>query len=141
MKKTLLAAFALALTAGLAQAGMYDKPYAIAESGDNSETRKESRVAITKVDGKSTRNARKTDPIEPGKHKVTLHFESARAIFRPEYMDVEMDFEPCTRYRIVARYEVKTGPDWKPHVYSEPIGECVKKFAKKDAAKKDAPAK
>jgi hypothetical protein len=135
MKRLFFAALALCL-AGLAQAGMYDKPYAIAESGDNSETRKESRVAITKVDGKSTRNARKTDPIEPGKHKITLHFESARSIFRPEFLDVEMDFEACTRYRIVARYEVKTGPDWKPHVYSEPIGECVKKFAKKEAPAK-----
>ena len=136
MKGNLLAAFALALTAGIAQAGMYDKPYAIVESGNNSETRKESRVAITKVDGKSTRNARKTDPIEPGKHKITLHFESARGNFRPEYLDIEMDLEACTRYRVVAQYEVKTGPDWKPHVYSEPIGECKKKFAKKDAPAK-----
>lgn len=141
MKRTLLAALALA-AAGLAQAGMYDKPYAIVESGDNSETRKESRLSITKVDGKSTRNARKTDPIEPGKHKITLHFESARGNFRPEYLEAELDLEACTRYRVVAQYEVKTGPDWKPKVYSEPIGECVKKFKKKDeAAKKDAPAK
>ena len=135
MKRTLLAALALA-AAGLAQAGMYDKPYAIVESGDNSETRKESRLSITKVDGKSTRNARKTDPIEPGKHKITLHFESARGNFKPEYLDVQMDLEACTRYRVVARYEVKTGPDWKPKVYSEPIGECVGKFKKKEAAPK-----
>lgn len=140
MKKTLFAALVLA-AAGLAQAGMYDQPYAIIESGDNSETRKESRLAITKVDGKSTRNARKTDPIEPGKHTITVHFESARAIFRPEYLDIQMDLEACTRYRVVAQYEVKTGPDWKPKVYSEPIGECVKKFKKKEEAKKDAPAK
>ncbi len=140
MKKTLFAALALA-AAGLAQAGMYDNPYAIVESGNNSETRKESRLAITKVDGKSTRNARKTDPIEPGKHKLTLHFESARGNFRPEYLEAEIDLEACTRYRVVARYEVKTGPDWKPHFYTEPIGECVKKFKKKEEAKKDAPAK
>jgi hypothetical protein len=135
MKKTLFAALALT-AAGLAQAGMYDKPYAIVESGADSETRKESRLSISKVDGKSTRNARKTDPIEPGKRMITLHFESARGKFRPEYLDVQMDLEACTRYRVVAQYEVKTGPDWKPKVYSEPIGECVKKFAKKDAAAK-----
>lgn len=141
MKKPLFAALVLA-AAGHAHAGPYDQPYALVESGDNSEVRKESRVSITKVDGKSTRSAtRKTDPIEPGKRMITLHFESARGNFRPEYLDVQMDLEACTRYRIVAQYEVKTGPDWKPKVYSEPIGECVKKFAKKDAAKKDAPAK
>ena len=65
-----------------------------------------------------------------------MHFESARAIFRPEYLDVQMDLEACTRYRIVAQYEVKTGPDWKPKVYSEPIGECRAKFMKDQAAPK-----
>jgi len=99
------------------------------------------RGEITKVDGQSNRNARKTDPTQPGKHMITVHFESARAIFRPEYLDIQMDLEACTRYRVVAQYEVKTGPDWKPKVYSEPIGECVKKFKKKEEAKKDAPAK
>lgn len=137
MKTTTFAALALTLTAaGLAQAGMYDKPYALVESGDNSETRKESRLSITKVDGKSTRNARKTDPIEPGAHTITVHFESARGKFRPEYEELQMTLEACTRYRVVAQYEVKTGPDWKPKVYSEPIGECVKKFKKKDAPAK-----
>jgi hypothetical protein len=134
--KRSLAAVLATFATPLALAGMYDKPYAIVESGDNSETRKESRLSITKVDGKSTRNARKTDPIEPGKHTLTLHFESARGNFRPEYLDAQLDLEACTRYRIVAQYEVKTGPDWKPKVYSEPIGECVKKFAKKDAPAK-----
>jgi hypothetical protein len=47
-----------------------------------------------------------------------------------------MDLEGCTRYRIVAQYQSKTNPEWKPKVYSEPIGECVAKFKKKDAAKK-----
>ena len=132
---TLLAALA-ALASPLALAGMYDKPYALVESGDNSEVRKESRLSITKIDGKSTRSTRKTDPIEPGKRTITVHFESARGNFKPEYLDVQMDLEACTRYRVVAQYEVKTGPDWKPKVYSEPIGECVKKFAKKDAPAK-----
>ena len=31
-------------------------------------------------------------------------------------------------YRIVASYEQRTGPDWKPKIYSEPIGECRRKF-------------
>lgn len=111
-------------------AGMYDQPYAIVESGAQSDVRKEAGLAITKVDGKSLRNTRKSEPIEPGKRTITLHFEGARGNFRPETMDIEIELQACTRYRIVANYEVKMGPDWKPKSYSEPIGECVKKFKK-----------
>jgi hypothetical protein len=113
-----------------ATAGPYDQPYAIVESGDASQTRKEARLAISKVDGKNPRNPRRSDPIEPGKRTISLHFESARGIFRPENLEVQIDLEACTRYRIVAAYEYATGPDWKPKVYSEPIGECRKKFMK-----------
>ncbi len=131
LKLKLLFAVVLAnLSMPAALAGMYDQPYAIVESGDASELRKEARVAISQVDGQSTRNPRKSDPIAPGKHRITLHFESARGIFRPTSLDVEIDLQACTRYRIVANYEVKTGGDWKPKVYSESIGECVKKFKK-----------
>jgi hypothetical protein len=130
VNKLLFAAVLATLAAPATFAGMYDQPYAIVESGDASETRKEARLAISKVDGKSTRNPRKSDPIAPGKHNITLHFESARGNFRPASLDVEIDLQACTRYRIVANYEVKTGGDWTPKVYSEPIGECVKKFKK-----------
>jgi hypothetical protein len=126
----LLLATVLATLPVAALAGMYDQPYALVESGDASDLRKEARVAISKVDGQSTRNPRKSDPIAPGKHSITLHFESARGVFRPISLDVEIDLQACTRYRIVANYETKTGGDWKPKVYSEPIGECVKKFKK-----------
>lgn len=119
---------AAALVATTAFAGMYDQPYALVERGAASETRKEATLAITKVDGVGTRNSRKTDPIPPGKHRITLHVESARGEFRPEFQDIELDLEACTRYRVVASYELKTGPDWKPRVYAEPIGECRKKF-------------
>ena len=119
---------AAALVATTAYAGMYDQPYALVERGAASETRKEATLAITKVDGVGTRNSRKTDPIPPGKHRITLHVESARGEFRPEFQDIELDLEACTRYRVVASYELKTGPDWKPRVYAEPTGECRKKF-------------
>ena len=66
------------LVATAAHAGMYDQPYAIVEMGGASEARKEARLAITSVDGASTRNPRQTDPIPPGKHRIALHFESAR---------------------------------------------------------------
>ena len=127
----LLLAFVLAnLAIPATFAGMYDQPYAIVESGNTSELRKEARVAISQVDGKNPRNARKSDPLAPGKHVITLHFESARGIFRPTSLDVELDLQACTLYRIVANYESKTGGDWKPKVYTEPLGECVKKFKK-----------
>lgn len=131
MHKLLLAAVLANLTIPAAFAGMYDQPYAIVESGDASDVRKEARVGVSKVDGKSTRNPRKSDPIAPGKHVIQVNFESARGIFSPASLDMEMDLQACTRYRIVANYENKTGGDWKPKVYSEPIGECVRKFKKK----------
>ena len=130
VNKLLLAIVLANLAVPAAFAGMYDQPYAIVESGDASDIRKEARVAINKVDGQSTRNPRKSDPLAPGKHSITLHFESARGVFRPISLDVEIDLQACTRYRIVANYETKTGGDWTPKVYSEPIGECVKKFKK-----------
>ena len=130
MNKLLFATALATLAVPVTFAGMYDQPYAIVESGDASEVRNEARLAISKVDGKSTRNPRKSDPIAPGKHTITLHFESARGLFRPTSRDVEIDLQPCTRYRIAANYENKTGGDWKPKVYSESIGECVRKFKK-----------
>ncbi len=135
MHRMIIASLALAACAASA-AGMYDQPYALIERGGASEVRKEARLAITKIDGKSTRDPRKSDPLAPGKHTVTLHFESARGSFRPEYVDLEMELEACTRYRVVAAYESKLGPDWKPKVYAEPIGECKRKFATKGAAAK-----
>jgi hypothetical protein len=130
LRKLLLAVLLASIAIPAAFAGMYDQPYAVVESGSASELRKEARVAITQVDGKNTRNSRKSDPIAPGKHVVSLHFESARGIFRPTSLDVEIDLQACTLYRIVANYESKTGGDWKPKVYTEPLGECVKKFKK-----------
>jgi hypothetical protein len=119
----------LLLAASSAQAeSMYSKPYALVERGDSSETRYESTLGLSKIDGVSPRNPRKSDPLTPGKHLIRVHFESARGTFRPEVQDVELDMQPCTRYRIVANYVQPTGPDWKPKVYSEPIGECKRKF-------------
>jgi hypothetical protein len=130
---SLAAAAALACPGALA--GMYDKPWALAETGNPSSSRDEARVAVTKIDGKSVRSTRKGDPIEPGRHKVTLHFESARGVFRPEYKEVEIDFEPCTRYLFVAHVPTPTGPDWTARSYTEPIGECRAKFMKGAPAK------
>ena len=126
-----LALLFLAVAPAVFAAGMYDQPWAIVERGDTSDVRKESRLALNKIDGRSPRDPRRSEPLSPGKHVITVHFESARGVFSPERQDIELDLAPCTRYRIVAQYEARTGPDWKPKVYSEPIGECRAKFEKK----------
>ena len=130
MRPLLVPTLLLVASSALAQ-GMYSKPYAIVEQGQKSPTRNEDRVAITKIDGKSTRNVRRSDPIEPGKHTVTVRFTTARVAQSPaeESRELQMDLEACTRYRVAARRVDSV--NWEPKVYSEPIGECVKKFQKK----------
>jgi hypothetical protein len=120
----------LAFVALSAFAGPYDTPYALVEAGDRSSTREEFPPAITKVDGKSTRNPRKSDPIEPGKHRITIRFETGRVAQGPSETtrELEMDLEACTRYRVAARRVDSV--NWEPKIYSEPIVECAKKFTK-----------
>lgn len=128
--RSTLAALLLAACSSAIAAGMYDQPWAIVERGDNSDVRKEAALGLNKIDGKSLRNPRRSEPLSPGRHVITVHYESARGVFAPEMQDLELDLAPCTRYRIVAQYEARTGPSWTPKVYSEPIGECRAKFAK-----------
>jgi hypothetical protein len=118
------------LAAAVVMAGPYDSPYALVEAGDPNAARNEFAPAITRVDGESTRDPRRTDPIAPGKHRVTVRFETARVTQSPQEVsrEVELDLAACTRYRIVARRT--EGTNWEPHVYQEPIGECAKKFGK-----------
>jgi hypothetical protein len=129
MVRKLAACAAFAATAALG--GEYDKPYALVEAGDRSPTREEFPPAITRIDGESTRNPRKSDPIAPGKHKVTVRFETARVAQGPDEStrELELDLEACTRYRIAARRVGST--KWEPKVYSEAIPECMRRFAKK----------
>lgn len=138
MKRPLmLACLALAVPAALAMprgafaADMYDQPYGRAETGDRSEVRQEFPLAITQVDGVSTRNPRRTDPIPPGPHKVTVRFETARVAqsAAETTRDLEIDVQACTLYRIVAKRKGAT--NWEPAVYPEKIGECAKKFDRK----------
>jgi hypothetical protein len=123
-------AWSAAMLATAVLAGPYDKPYAIVEAGDANAVREEFVPAITKVDGVSTRNTRRTDPVEPGKHRVTVRYETARVSQSQKEVarEVEMDLEPCTLYRVVARRT--GGTEWEPKVYSEAIGECARKFKK-----------
>jgi hypothetical protein len=122
----------LALLAGstLAMAGAYDQPWSMVEPGDRSEVRKEFPAAITQIDGQSVRDTRRPDAVAPGKHSVTIRFETARVNQSEAEATrvVEMDLAPCTRYRVVARRQ--QGTKWDPQVYAEPISECARKFGK-----------
>jgi hypothetical protein len=120
----------LALPAAIA--GEYDQPYAIVEAGERSQVREEFPPAITQIDGKSTRNPRRSDPIAPGKHRVTVRFETGRVTQSSDEVsrEIEIEMAPCTLYRVAAR---RTGITWEPKVYPEPIGECTRKFGKKPA--------
>ena len=129
MRPALASALLLACLPTLASAqAAYKEPWAVIERGDNSDVRKEAPVAIASVDGVSTRDPRRVSPVSPGKRVVKVSFSSAHGTFGPRTQDVTLDVAPCMRYRIVARYEGRTGGDWKPHVYTEPLGECRKKF-------------
>ena len=137
MKKILTAVAAMAvLLPGLAAAGPYDQPYGLIESGDRSQTRNQERVAIAKIDGKSPRDPRRPEPLAPGKHLVEISFTSARAVVGDDLKTIEIDVEPCKRYRVVAQYHTSVSGKWDPVVGVEDIGECKRKFMKGQPATK-----
>ena len=131
---------ALALVAGLlpgfAAAGPYDQPYGLIESGDRSQTRSQEPVAISRIDGKSPQNPRRPDPLAPGKHTVEISFSSARAVVGDNLKTIEIDVEPCKRYRVVAQYHTAASGKWDPVVGVEDIGECKRKFMQGQPATK-----
>ena len=120
-----------------AGAGPYDQVYGQIQAGDKSAAREQEPVAITKIDGQQTRNARRPDPVAPGKHAVEVTFSSARVIVNDQVRTFAIEVEPCKRYRIAAKYEVALSGQWEPVVQSvEDIGECKRKFMKGEPAKK-----
>lgn len=137
MKRTLFLLAAAVLAAPLASAGPYDQPYGLIESGWASPAHKQVPLGVTKIDGKSTRSTMKADPIPPGKHKVTLSFSSsARTVIEEPTKEIELDVEPCKRYRIVAHYDVALSGKWDPQLQAvEDIAECKRKFMKSAPAK------
>ena len=129
LRSLALAGLALAATSSLA--GPYDQPYSIVEAADRSAAREEFPVAITQVDGASTKSPRTSDAIAPGKHKVTVRFQTGRVAQSPaeESRELDLDLKPCTRYRVAAAR--KGSVNWEPKVYEERIGECERKFKAK----------
>ncbi|HXZ48767.1 MAG TPA: hypothetical protein VEG27_07080 [Usitatibacter sp.] len=120
----------LLASSSAAVAGLYDQPWSAVEPADASTVRKEFPASITQIDGRSTSNPKRSEAVAPGKHVVTIRFETARVNQSEAEATRELDLnlEPCTRYRIAARRT--TGTKWEPQVYTEPISECARKFQK-----------
>ena len=137
MNKSLTVLALLAgLLPGVAVAGPYDQPYGLIESGDRSQTRSQEPVAISRIDGKSPQNPRRPDPLAPGKHTVEISFSSARAVVGDNLKTIEIDVQPCKRYRVVAQYHTAASGKWDPVVSAEDIGECKRKFMQGQPATK-----
>jgi hypothetical protein len=126
----------LALAAACSTTGTYDEPYALVEGGMRSVVRKEFPVLVNAVDGESTLSPRRyPTALKPGKHQIEVYFSSDSVVGSSEKhrRTIDLDAAPCTRYRIVARYQNLTHVDWDPVIYPEPIGECAAKFSQKTA--------
>lgn len=129
----LAAAVAAALPAW---AGQYDQAYGLIQSGYVSKTKNEDTVALSRIDGQSLKNPRRPDPVAPGKHTVDVSYTTARIAVGDQLQTIEIDVQPCKRYRVAAHYESPRSSTWKPVVqYVEDIGECKKKFMKTAPAK------
>ena len=127
---TLRLSLPLLLASTAALAGAYDQPWSMVEPGDRSEVRKEFPAAITQIDGQSVRDTRRPDAVAPGKHSVTIRFETGRVNQSEAEATrvMELELAPCTRYRVVAQRT--QGTKWEPQAYPEPISECARKFGK-----------
>jgi hypothetical protein len=117
-----------ALAAGCATVEAFDEPYTLFEGGFRSAGRKEIPVIINTVDGQALQDPRRSVAIKPGRHQLDVRFTTATGPDRKHRATLEIVAEPCTRYRIVARYTNLTHVEWMPVIYPEPIGECVARF-------------
>ncbi len=119
----------LLATAQSSARSAFSSPWGVIESGDRSQTRRQEPVAITRIDDRSTRNPRRPDPVEPGKRSVVVRFSSARTVVGDQDRTIEIDVQPCKRYRVVAQLETSVSGRWEPVVSApEDIGECLRRF-------------
>jgi hypothetical protein len=107
---------------------LYDEPYSLVQSGVRSIIQKDLPVSINAVDGETTLDPRRSGPLKPGRHVVVAYLNTVVGPYSKQYATLELDAAPCTRYRVVARYENLTHIEWIPVVYPEPIAECRAKF-------------
>jgi hypothetical protein len=116
--------------------GQFSQPWGVIESGDRSAVRNEEPVAISRIDGRSTRNTRRPDPVEPGKRVVQVTFTTARAPVGEPTQTIEIHVQPCKRYRVVANFATSQRSRWEPAISAiEDIGECRRRFMSEKSAK------
>jgi len=127
----ILAAGIAAASILAAQAGPYDQPWAVFEADNSSPTADTKPATVMKIDGKNIPLGR-NNVVLPGKHVVELSIPGPRGMSNPKRDTIEIDAQPCVRYRFAARRSSPTDNDWKAFVgQEEPVGECKKKFAGK----------
>ena len=124
--KRLLAIAVLSVTPVLA--GPFDQPYVIIETDNMPSADSHLRpVIVNRVDDENSRDNRAV--VAPGKHKVTLYLPPRKGFRTATQQTFELATEPCWRYYVAARLVSPTLQEWEPVVrYSEPMGECRKKF-------------
>lgn len=116
--------------------GQFSQPWGAIESGERSVTRNEESVGITRIDGQQTRNARRPDPVEPGKRTVEVRFDTARSVVGQTTQTIEIHVQPCKRYRVVAHFASSARSNWEPAISAiEDIGECRRRFFQDKSAK------
>ena len=110
-----------------ALAGPFDQPYSIIETDTMPSADSHLRpVIVNRVDDENSQNNRAV--VAPGPHKVTIDLPPRKG-FRATQHTFDLTTEPCMRYYVAARLVSPTLQEWEPVVrYSEPIGECRKKF-------------
>lgn len=84
-------------------------------------------VSVSLVDGSSPNNP----PMQPIKVEVGTHKLALQAVPPPGVIGLiaieqtEVNFKPCTRYYINARFESATSTNWRPFIdYEEKIPGC-----------------
>jgi hypothetical protein len=123
--KRLLSIALLSVTPALA--GPFDQPYSIIETDTMPSADSHLRpVIVNRVDEENSQDNRSV--VAPGAHKVTLDLPPRKG-FPATQNTFDLTTDPCMRYYVAARLESLTLQRWQPVVrYSEPIGECRKKF-------------
>jgi hypothetical protein len=133
--RALLTLAAIALLQACASGGMYDQPYALIQPDQRSATQDTRAAFVLAIDG-ANRGITDNDPVPPGVRTVKVSVPGERAMAQSIYKTIEIDAKACTRYYLSAKEGVRGSGDWTPFVsFTEPIGECQKKFASTPSAK------
>jgi hypothetical protein len=84
-----------------AQAGPYDQPWSLFEADNRSPTADTKPATVMKIDGKNVPLGR-NNVVSPGKHTVELSIPGPRGMSNPKRDTIEIDAQPCVRYRFAA---------------------------------------